>query len=148
MRPTLTLTLTLTLALALSLALTLARCDHIINYKTRDLGEALTKIAPEGVDVAFEGVGGRMLQTVLEHLKEDGRLLQVGYISEYPHNPARGEESAANELEASALFWGSETITRGKQTIYGNAWPKDFGAVAGCKQRVLELHARGALLAF
>ena len=123
-------------------------CDHIINYKTRDLGEALTKIAPEGVDVAFEGVGGRMLQTVLDHLKDDGRLLQVGYISEYPHNPARGEESAANELEASALFWGSETITRGKQTIYGNAWPKDFGAVAGCKQRVLELHARGALLAF
>ena len=71
MRPTLTLALTraLALALALSLALTLARCDHIINCKTRDLGEALAKIAPEGVDVAFEGVGGRMLQTVLEHLK-------------------------------------------------------------------------------
>ena len=55
------------------------RCDHIINYKTRDVGEALSKIAPDGVDVAFEGVGGKMLQTVLEHLKEDGRLLQVLY---------------------------------------------------------------------
>jgi len=122
-------------------------CDHIINYKTRDVGEALSKIAPDGVDVAFEGVGGKMLQTVLEHLKDDGRLLQVGYISEYPHNPAREQETASNELEASSLFWKSETITRGKQTIYGNAWPKDFAAVAGCKQRVLDLHASGELVA-
>ena len=66
------------------------------------------KIAPEGVDVAFEGVGGRMLQTVLEHLKEDGRLLQVGYISEYPHNPARGEESAANEADREDAVDGAK----------------------------------------
>ena len=72
---------------------------------------------------------------------------QVGYISEYPHNPEREAESASNELEASSLFWKSETISRGKQTIYGNAWPKDFGAVAGCKQRVLDLHASGELVA-
>lgn len=122
-------------------------CDHIINHQTEDVGEALKRIAPDGVDVAFEGVGGKMLQTVLEHLKDDGRLLQVGYISEYPHNPDRDMETASNELEASSLFWKSETITRGKQTIYGNAWPKDFGAVAGCKQRVLDLHASGELKA-
>ena len=103
----------------------------------------------------FEGVGGRMLQTALAHLKEDGRLLQVaprdtalprtracpratraraqvGYISEYPHNPDRAAETAAHDLETSSLFWKAETIQRGKQTIYGNAWPKDFAAVAGC----------------
>ena len=50
-------------------------------------------------------------------------MLQVGYISEYPHNPDRDAESGSHELEASALFWKSETVTRGKQTIYGNAWP-------------------------
>merc|ERR1719201_3137794 len=94
-------------------------CDHIINHKTRDVGEALERLAPGGVDVIFEGVGGRMLQTALEHLKEDGRLLQVGYISEYPHNPDRDAESASHELEAISLFWKSETVTRGKQTIYG-----------------------------
>uniref|UniRef100_A0A7S0LKP0 Enoyl reductase (ER) domain-containing protein n=1 Tax=Coccolithus braarudii TaxID=221442 RepID=A0A7S0LKP0_9EUKA len=122
-------------------------CDHIINHRTKDVGEALQRIAPNGVDVAFEGVGGKMLQTVLEHLKEDGRLLQVGYISEYPHNPNRKEETASNELEASSLFWSSKTIKRGKQTIYGNAWPKDFKAVAGCKERVLDLYASGELKA-
>jgi len=122
-------------------------CDHIINYKTRDVGEALARLAPGGVDVVFEGVGGRMLQTALAHLKEDGRLLQVGYISEYPHNPDRAAETAAHDLETSSLFWKAETIQRGKQTIYGNAWPKDFAAVAGCKQRVLDLHASGQLAA-
>ena len=122
-------------------------CDHIINYKTRDVGEAVRKICPGGVDVVFEGVGGTMLKTALELLKEDGRLLQVGYISEYPHNPNRETESASHDLEASQLFWNAETVTRGKQTIFGNAWPKDFGAVKGCKQRVLDLHASGELVA-
>lgn len=122
-------------------------CDHVINYKSTDVGQALDRIAPAGVDVAFEGVGGKMLRVVLDHLKEDGRLLQVGYISEYPHNPNRDAESASHELEASSLFWKSETISRGKQTIYGNAWPKALGAVAGCKQRVLDLHANGVLVA-
>jgi len=130
-----------------ALALCKLGCDHIINHKTQDVGATLQKLAPSGVDVAFEGVGGTMLQTALEHLKEDGRLLQVGYISEYPHNPDREAQSASHELEASSLFWKSETITRGKQTIYGNAWPKDFGAVASCKQRVLDLYASGELVA-
>ena len=53
-------------------------CDHVINHRTDDVGEALERIAPAGVDVAFEGVGGKMLQTVLDHLSDDGRLLQVG----------------------------------------------------------------------
>mmetsp|Transcript_70109 Transcript_70109/g.116450 ORF Transcript_70109/g.116450 Transcript_70109/m.116450 type:complete len:382 (+) Transcript_70109:115-1260(+) len=122
-------------------------CDHIINHRTKKVGEVLERIAPAGVDVAFEGVGGAMLHTALTHLKDGGRLLQVGYISEYPHNPNRGMESASHELEASSLFWNSETITRGKQTIYGNAWPKDFGAMSGCQQRVLDLHASGELVA-
>merc|ERR1719424_1869678 len=63
------------------------------------------------------------------------------------NNPDREIETASNELEASALFWKSETITRGRQTIYGNAWPKDYGSVAGCKQRVLDLHTSGELKA-
>lgn len=65
----------------------------------------------------------------------DASRAQVGYISEYPHNPDRAAETAAHDLETSSLFWKAETIQRGKQTIYGNAWPKDFAAVAGCAAR-------------
>jgi len=120
-------------------------CDHIINYKTQDVEAELKRLAPNGLDAVLEGVGGEMLQIALECLAPEGRLLQIGYISEYPHNPAAATESAKNEVSASELFWKSQTIQRGKQTIYGNAWPKDFSLVNDSKNRVLSLFHDGAL---
>ena len=52
-------------------------CDHVINYREEDVGEVLRALCPGGCDVVFEGVGGAMLQTALDHLAEDGRLLQA-----------------------------------------------------------------------
>ena len=40
---------------------------------------------PHGIDVAYEGVGGPLRSAVLDNLAPGGRLLAVGYISEYPH---------------------------------------------------------------
>jgi len=114
-------------------------CDHVINYKEDDVAAELQRLAPDGLDAVLEGVGGNMLQIALDHLAPKGRLLQIGYISEYPHNPEAKAESSKNELDASDLFWNSKTVQRGEQTIYGNAWPKDYGAVASCKDRVLGL---------
>ncbi|KAH8065705.1 prostaglandin reductase [Aureococcus anophagefferens] len=73
-----------------------------------------------------------------------GKLLQIGYISEYPHNPEAAAETAAHGLDTSNLFWKKETIARGDQTIIGNAWP-DFSAIVGCKDRVLSLFHDGEL---
>mmetsp|Transcript_30713 Transcript_30713/g.45458 ORF Transcript_30713/g.45458 Transcript_30713/m.45458 type:complete len:379 (+) Transcript_30713:58-1194(+) len=121
-------------------------CDHIINYRTQDVLTELKRIAPDGLDAVFEGVGGAMLQMALDALSPEGRLLQVGYISEYPHNPDAAKESALNELTASSLFWNSETVQRGKQTIYGNAWPRDnFAGMKKSSERVRELYAQGKL---
>jgi NADPH-dependent curcumin reductase CurA len=127
-------------------------CDHIINYKEQDIQTELTRIAPNGLDVVFEGVGGEVLQIALDNLSPEGRLLQVGYISEYPHANSNEDDTDTektpqkkNDLNASELFWQSQTIHRGKQTIYGNAWPKDYKLVAGCKDRVLDLYAKGKI---
>ena len=129
-------------------------CDHIINYKEQDIQTELTRIAPNGLDVVFEGVGGEILQIALDNLSPEGRILQVGYISEYPHNNSNEDDTDTdteitskkkNELNASELFWKSQTVHRGKQTIYGNAWPKDYKLIAGCKDRVLDLYAKGKL---
>ncbi|EKX49229.1 hypothetical protein GUITHDRAFT_85698 [Guillardia theta CCMP2712] len=57
-------------------------CDHIINYKTRNLDEFLRSKFPEGVDLVIEHVGGQMFRTAFSHLKPGGRLVLVGYISE------------------------------------------------------------------
>eukprot|EP00537_Pseudo-nitzschia_pungens_P012817 CAMPEP_0172385572 /NCGR_PEP_ID=MMETSP1061-20121228/3236_1 /TAXON_ID=37318 /ORGANISM="Pseudo-nitzschia pungens, Strain cf. pungens" /LENGTH=380 /DNA_ID=CAMNT_0013114655 /DNA_START=110 /DNA_END=1252 /DNA_ORIENTATION=- len=120
-------------------------CDHVINYKTKDVEAELRRIAPDGLDVVLEGVGGVMLKTALECLAPEGRLLQIGYISEYPHNDAGANENAKHDLDTPELFWKSQTIRRGRQTIYGNAWPKDFGLVASSKNRVLDLYAENKL---
>jgi len=120
-------------------------CDHVINYKEEDVAAEVEQLAPKGLDAVLEGVGGDMLQIALDNLTPKGRLLQIGYISEYPHNPDAKLESTKNELDASDLFWNSKTISRGEQTIYGNAWPKDYGAVASCKDRVLGLYEEGKL---
>ncbi|KAG1658243.1 hypothetical protein FOA52_008503 [Chlamydomonas sp. UWO 241] len=54
---------------------------------------ALAATCPGGFDVVYEGVGGAVGQALLAALSPTGRLLQVGYISEYPH--ARGYDNAA-----------------------------------------------------
>lgn len=119
-------------------------CDHIINYENQDVKSRLNRIAPEGLDVVLEGVGGNMLKIALDCLGPEGRLLQIGYISEYPHNP-NGKEDSIPDIDVAELFWKSQTIQRGKQTIYGNAWPKDYSLIAGCKNRVLDLFAEKQL---
>lgn len=120
-------------------------CDHVINYKSQDVAAEIKRLAPNGLDAVLEGVGGKMLQTALDNLTPEGRLLQIGYISEYPHNPDAATESSKNDVVASELFWKSQTIKRGKQTIYGNAWPKDYTAIAASKSRVLKLFSEGKL---
>mmetsp|Transcript_30828 Transcript_30828/g.101986 ORF Transcript_30828/g.101986 Transcript_30828/m.101986 type:complete len:396 (+) Transcript_30828:74-1261(+) len=81
-------------------------CDHIINYKTRDVGEALARLAPGGIDVVFEGVGGRMLQTALAHLKEDGRLLQVA-----PRDTALPRTRACPRATRAVPRWATSAST-------------------------------------
>ncbi|XP_021289462.1 2-alkenal reductase (NADP(+)-dependent)-like [Herrania umbratica] len=54
------------------------------NYKEeQDLSAALTRYFPEGIDIYFDNVGGRMLDEVLLHMKAHGRVAACGMISQY-----------------------------------------------------------------
>lgn len=125
-------------------------CDHVVNHRTtQDVREELRRIAPDGLDCVLEGVGGRMLETALDCLAPEGRLLQIGYISEYPHaddavadDDAEETEKADVGFDVAEIFWKRQTVRRGKQTIYGNAWPSDVGESPG---RVVDLYEKGAL---
>ena len=66
--------------------------DAVINYKTcGDLTEALTKAAPDGVDVYFENVGGEHLQAALNVMNHFGRIAACGMIATYNNSkPAPG----------------------------------------------------------
>ena len=58
--------------------------DGVINYKrTQDLAGELARLAPEGIHVYFENVGGAMLEAALDHMVVNGRIVMCGLIDQY-----------------------------------------------------------------
>jgi NADPH-dependent curcumin reductase CurA len=66
--------------------------DVAFNYKTvGDLGAALERAAPDGLDLDFENVGGAHLEAALDNMKPFGRVIMCGLISQYnATEPAAG----------------------------------------------------------
>jgi NADPH2:quinone reductase len=59
-----------------------------IDYSAADLRAELKRIAPEGVDVVYDPVGGAQTEVALRALGWKGRLLVVGFASgEIPRPP-------------------------------------------------------------
>ncbi|KAI5320873.1 PREDICTED: 2-alkenal reductase [Prunus dulcis] len=58
--------------------------DGAFNYKEEpDLDAALKRFFPEGIDIYFENVGGKMLDAVLPNMRVHGRIAVCGMISQY-----------------------------------------------------------------
>ncbi|XP_009760033.1 2-alkenal reductase (NADP(+)-dependent)-like isoform X3 [Nicotiana sylvestris] len=58
--------------------------DNAFNYKEEhDLDAALKRYFPEGIDIYFENIGGKMLDVVLLNTRNFGRIAVCGMISQY-----------------------------------------------------------------
>ncbi len=57
--------------------------DAAIDYKSEDVGDALDRLAPDGVEMNFENVGGDIMIAVFNRLKVHGRMAVCGLISAY-----------------------------------------------------------------
>lgn len=57
--------------------------DAAVDYKNEDVGEALDRLAPDGIDLNFENVGGDIMVAVWNRLKVHGRMAVCGLISAY-----------------------------------------------------------------
>ncbi|KAI7745822.1 hypothetical protein M8C21_023288 [Ambrosia artemisiifolia] len=58
--------------------------DEAFNYKEeQDLDAALKRYFPDGIDIYFENVGGKMLEAVLSNMRLNGRISVCGMISQY-----------------------------------------------------------------
>lgn len=55
--------------------------DETINYTKDDLRAALRKLAPGGVDVVYDPVGGPLTETAVRALAWGGRLLVIGFAA-------------------------------------------------------------------
>ncbi|KAH9619482.1 hypothetical protein KSS87_015526 [Heliosperma pusillum] len=58
--------------------------DEAFNYKEEeDLDAALRRCFPQGIDIYYENVGGKMLDAVLVNMRIHGRIPVCGLISQY-----------------------------------------------------------------
>ncbi|MFK4058582.1 NADP-dependent oxidoreductase [Brevundimonas sp. NPDC046655] len=57
--------------------------DAAVDYKNEDVGEALDRLAPNGIDLNFENVGGDIMIAVWNRLNVHARMAVCGLISSY-----------------------------------------------------------------
>lgn len=81
-------------------------CDRVIDYKVESLDAVLKAEYPRGVSLVYEGVGSEMFDISLKHLAVKGRLLVVGYISEYD----TGAKPVLLPRVYESLLWKSAQI--------------------------------------
>lgn len=61
--------------------------DATVNYKTEPVFKALKAVAPQGVDVYFDNVGGDILEAALFRMNNFGRIACCGAVSQYDGAP-------------------------------------------------------------
>jgi NADPH-dependent curcumin reductase CurA len=84
--------------------------DHVIDYKaTPDVVAELAKVAPKGIDVYFENVGGAHLEAALNSARPFGRFALCGMISQYndtgrPTGPANIIQAVGKSLRLEGFI--------------------------------------------
>jgi len=100
--------------------------DAAINYKHEDVGAALDRHCPDGIDINFENVGGEIMDTVLTRLNDFSRMPLCGLISSYN---ATGPVPGPYNFN---LFLMRRTLLKGFIiTDYLDRFPEGIQAMAG-----------------
>lgn len=82
-------------------------CAAGIDYKNEDVAARLAELAPDGVNVFFDNVGGELLDTVLDNLAPKARVVICGAISQYQHlTDVRGPSLYLRLAERNASMRG------------------------------------------
>jgi NADPH-dependent curcumin reductase len=80
--------------------------DAAIDYKADDVGRALHREAPDGIDVYFDNVGGDILDAALANLAMHARVVICGAISQYNEDRMRGPSNYMMLLVRRAKMQG------------------------------------------
>ncbi|MBN3907710.1 MAG: zinc-binding dehydrogenase [Nostoc sp. NMS1] len=81
-------------------------CDRIINYRAENLNQVLKQEYPNGINLIFDCVGKTVFDTCVENLAVRGRLVVVGFISEYANNV----EQITQPRLYHQLFWKAASV--------------------------------------
>jgi NADPH-dependent curcumin reductase CurA len=99
--------------------------DSAIDYKAQDVARALEELAPDGVDVFFDNVGGEILDAVLSHLARGARVVISGGLSQYNEDQRRGPSNYLELLRTRSSMTGFVTPD------YADRYPEAVAELAG-----------------
>ena len=97
--------------------------DGAIDYKSEDLNESLKRLCPEGANILYDNVGGRILNDCLNHIAMNAKITVCGIISRHKtDNLNFGPENYANLIFKRATmegfividFMAEASLARGK----------------------------------
>jgi NADPH-dependent curcumin reductase CurA len=93
--------------------------DATVDHHSPALFEDLRSACPTGVDVYFDNVGGRVLETVLPQMNVHGTIVCCGVVSQYDTaSPAPGPRSVPGLLVTKRLRMQGFLVTD-----YHGRWP-------------------------
>ena len=92
--------------------------DAAIDYKAEDVGGRLGELAPDGVGVFIDNVGGDVLDAVLLHLARGARVVISGGLSQYNADRPSGP---SNYLQ---LLWRRASMTGFLTPDYDDRYPE------------------------
>ncbi|PMB25646.1 zinc-binding dehydrogenase [Fischerella thermalis] len=81
-------------------------CDRTINYRSENLNQVLRNEYPNGINLVFDCVGKQVFDTCVENLAIRGRLVVVGFISEY----GKDLEQVTQPRIYHKLFWKAASV--------------------------------------
>ena len=64
-----------------------AGIDGAIDHRREDVGQRLTELCPDGIDIFFDNDGGPTLDLALERLRQGGRVVLCGGTARYSDTP-------------------------------------------------------------
>jgi NADPH-dependent curcumin reductase CurA len=99
--------------------------DAAIDYRLPHLRRTLRELAPGGVDVYFDNVGGEILDDVLTCLARGARVIICGAISQYNESQVRGPANYLMLLVARASMTGMLVFD------YADRYPEAMAELAG-----------------
>jgi NADPH-dependent curcumin reductase CurA len=99
--------------------------DAALDYRLPDLRRRLRELAPDGVDVYFDNVGGEILDDVLACIARGARIIICGAISQYNENEMRGPANYLMLLVQRASMTGMLVFD------YADRYPEAIAELGG-----------------
>jgi NADPH-dependent curcumin reductase CurA len=108
--------------------------QYFINYKTEDVSARLGELAPDGIEMFFDNVGGDQLEIAIDAMKPRGRMALCGAIALYD-----GENYRAGPRNLFTLIEKHVSLTGFNAGFYFDQAPRIIAEFA-------RLEADGALV--